>query len=168
MIVRTYGWIVLLGREGTVNSVLVGLGLVDRPLQILNTEFAVLIALVHILLPYMVFPLFSALAAQDPDLERAAQHARGRPGPHLPRGDAAAQPVRHPDGIGAGVHARGGRGRDAGTARRQGRADDRARRSTSSISTLNWPLAAAVAFVLVLLQFAIMLLYFGGGRRRAA
>ena len=60
VIVRTYGWIVLLGAEGTVNSVIVGLGLVPRPVRILNTEVAVVIALVHILLPYMVFPLFSA------------------------------------------------------------------------------------------------------------
>ena len=72
VIVRTYGWIVLLGSEGTVNSVLRSLGLIERPLKILHTELAVLIALVHILLPYMVFPLFSALAGQDPDLERAA------------------------------------------------------------------------------------------------
>src|SRR2546427_5822000 len=72
VIVRTYGWIVLLGSEGTINTILRGLGLVDRPLKILHTELAVLIALVHILLPYMVFPLFAALAGQDPDLERAA------------------------------------------------------------------------------------------------
>jgi putative spermidine/putrescine transport system permease protein len=72
VIVRTYGWIVLLGAEGTVNKLLVGLGLVDRPVQILQTERAVLIALVHILLPYMVFPVFSTLAGQDPNLVRAA------------------------------------------------------------------------------------------------
>ena len=117
-----------------------GLGLVERPLQILNTELAVVVALVHILLPYMVFPLFSALAGQDPDLERAGQHPGGRPRPHLPRGDAAAQPARHPDGIGARLHARGGRGGDAGAARRQGRADDGQTIYELVISTLNWPL----------------------------
>ncbi len=72
VIVRTYGWIVLLGTEGTVNKVLVGLGIVDRAVQILQTERAVLIALVHILMPYMVFPVFSSLAGQDPNLTRAA------------------------------------------------------------------------------------------------
>src|SRR5262249_58051092 len=72
VIVRTYGWIVLLGAEGMVNSLLLALGVVRRPLQMLNSEFAVVVALVHILMPYMVFPLFSALAAHDPNLEHAA------------------------------------------------------------------------------------------------
>ncbi len=65
VIVRTYGWIVLLGSQGTVNVVLLWLGIVDQPVKILETELAVLIALVHILMPYMVFPVFSSLDGQD-------------------------------------------------------------------------------------------------------
>src|SRR5262249_33613318 len=72
VIVRTYGWIVLLGAEGAVNRGLIALGLIARPMQMLNTEFAVIAALVHILMPYMVFPIFSSLAGQDRDLARAA------------------------------------------------------------------------------------------------
>jgi ABC-type spermidine/putrescine transport system permease subunit I len=71
-IVRTYGWIVVLGSEGLVNRFLLALGIIHVPLKLLNTQNAVVIALVHILLPFMIFPLISALASQDPDLVRAA------------------------------------------------------------------------------------------------
>jgi len=71
-IVRTYGWIVVLGSEGLVNRFLLALGIIHDPLKLLNTQLAVVIALVHILLPFMIFPLISALASQDPDLARAA------------------------------------------------------------------------------------------------
>jgi ABC-type spermidine/putrescine transport system permease subunit I len=71
-IVRTYGWIVVLGSEGLVNRFLLTVGIIHDPLKLLNTQFAVVVALVHILLPFMVFPLISALASQDPDLVRAA------------------------------------------------------------------------------------------------
>jgi putative spermidine/putrescine transport system permease protein len=72
IIVRTYAWIVILGSEGTLNSALLHLGFVDQPLRLLGTETAVTVGLVHILMPYMVFPLFSAISGQDPDLVRAA------------------------------------------------------------------------------------------------
>lgn len=71
-IVRTYGWIVVLGSEGLVNRCLLALGVIAHPLQLLNTQTAVVVALVHILLPFMIFPLISSLASQDPDLVRAA------------------------------------------------------------------------------------------------
>lgn len=71
-IVRTYGWIVVLGSEGLINRFLIALGAIHHPLKLLNTQTAVVVALVHILLPFMVFPLISSLASQDPDLLRAA------------------------------------------------------------------------------------------------
>src|SRR5215471_10656528 len=54
ILVRTYAWMVLLGRRGIINDFLVGTGLIDRPLQLLNTRFAVCVAMVHVLLPFMV------------------------------------------------------------------------------------------------------------------
>ncbi|MBM3521540.1 MAG: ABC transporter permease, partial [Alphaproteobacteria bacterium] len=72
VIVRTYGWIVLMGSEGLINAVLKSLGIVERSIQIMNTQTAVVVALVHILMPYMVFPIFSALASMDRNVERAA------------------------------------------------------------------------------------------------
>jgi ABC-type spermidine/putrescine transport system permease subunit I len=168
VIVRTYGWIVLLGSEGTINTLLRRLGLVDRPLTILHTEAAVLIALVHILLPYMVFPLFAALAGQDPDLERAA-HTLGasrvrtflevtwplsRPG--ILMGSALVFTLT----AGAVV-----------TPALMGGKDVQMLGQTIyelTMSTLNWPLASAAAFVLVFCQLTILLVYFRIGRRRGA
>jgi putative spermidine/putrescine transport system permease protein len=72
-VVRTYSWIVVLGNNGFINSVLLKLGLIDRPLQIMFTTFAVITALVHVTLPVMVIMLAAALAHIDPTFEKAAQ-----------------------------------------------------------------------------------------------
>ena len=71
-IVRTYSWIIVLGNSGFVNSVLRGLGLIDRPLQLLFTTKGVVIALVHITLPVMVIMLAAAISHIDQTYERAA------------------------------------------------------------------------------------------------
>jgi ABC-type spermidine/putrescine transport system permease subunit I len=71
-LVRTFGWMVLLGREGALNSVMLGLHLVDHPVEFLFTLKGVLIGLTQVLLPYMVLPLMAALETVAPDLEEAA------------------------------------------------------------------------------------------------
>ena len=168
VIVRRYGWIVLLGSEGTINTILRGLGLVDRPLKILHTELAVLIALVHILLPYMVFPLFAALAGQDPDLERAAHTlGAGRARTFL----EVTLPLSRPGILMGSALVFTLTAGAVVTPALMGGKDVRMLGQTIyelTMSTLNWPLASAVALVLVLCQFAILLVYFRSGRRRAA
>lgn len=168
VIVRTYGWIVLLGSNGAINKLLLSLGLIGQPLQILNTEAAVLIALVHILMPYMVFPLFSSLAGQDPDVERAAGTLGAgkirtffevtlplsRTG--ILMGSAlvftlAAGSVVTPALLG---------GKDVQMLGQQ--------IYELVLSTLNWPRASAAAFVLVACQFLIIALYFRSGNRGPA
>jgi len=72
LIVRTAAWMVLLQKEGVVNAALLGLGLVEAPLPLLLNRFAVLVAMVHILLPFMVLPILAALREMDPRLPRAA------------------------------------------------------------------------------------------------
>src|SRR5262249_11583629 len=72
-VVRTYSWIVVLGNNGFLNSVLIKLGLIEQPLQILFTTFAVVTALVHVTLPVMVIMLAAALAHIDPSFAKAAQ-----------------------------------------------------------------------------------------------
>jgi ABC-type spermidine/putrescine transport system permease subunit I len=72
VLVRSYAWMVLMGRHGLINEALIALGLLDRPLRILNTPLATQIAMVHILLPYMVLPIANALRQIDPSLARAA------------------------------------------------------------------------------------------------
>jgi putative spermidine/putrescine transport system permease protein len=72
-VVRTYSWIIVLGNNGFLNAMLLQLGLIDRPLQLMFTTLGVVIALVHVTLPVMVIMLAAALAHIDPNLERAAE-----------------------------------------------------------------------------------------------
>src|SRR6266705_3015698 len=71
-VVRTYSWIVVLGNNGFLNSMLLKLGLIDAPMQFMFTEFGVITALVHVTLPVMVIMLAAALSHIDRDYERAA------------------------------------------------------------------------------------------------
>ncbi|MBI4249365.1 MAG: ABC transporter permease [Elusimicrobia bacterium] len=59
--VEIYAWIIILGREGLINSLLTQIGLIDEPLRLLNRPFAVLIGLIHTYFPFMVLPLYSSL-----------------------------------------------------------------------------------------------------------
>ncbi len=72
ILVRSYAWMVLLGRHGLLNEALLAGGIITRPLRILNTSVAVHIAMIHILLPYMILPIANALRQIDPALGRAA------------------------------------------------------------------------------------------------
>jgi spermidine/putrescine transport system permease protein len=72
-LVRTYALQFLLGNQGVINNLLAGLGLVKEPVQLLYTEFAVIMGLSYILLPFMVLPLFSAIEKLDLRLHQAAQ-----------------------------------------------------------------------------------------------
>lgn len=71
-VVRTYSWLIVLGNNGFINSILLNLGLVDKPIQFMFTTFGVVLALVHVTLPVMVVMLAAALAHIDPVYERAA------------------------------------------------------------------------------------------------
>jgi ABC-type spermidine/putrescine transport system permease subunit I len=73
ILVRTYAWMVLLGRQGLVNQFLLAIGAIDEPVQLLNTSFAVYVAMVHILLPFMILPLYSVIRGIDGNLLRAAE-----------------------------------------------------------------------------------------------
>jgi spermidine/putrescine transport system permease protein len=64
-LVRTYAWRMLLGREGVINSTLQSIGLSAEPLQLLNTEFAVLVGLVYGFLPFMVLPIYASVERFD-------------------------------------------------------------------------------------------------------
>lgn len=73
LLVRTYAWLVLLQRNGVLNEALFGLGLIKAPMQMLRTEGAVVLAMSHVLLPFMVLPLYAALRAIPDDYGRAAR-----------------------------------------------------------------------------------------------
>lgn len=73
ILVRTYAWMVLLGRNGVINKSLLAFGLVEEPLALLHNELAVIIGMVHVLMPYMVLPIYAAMRRVDPDLIQAAE-----------------------------------------------------------------------------------------------
>lgn len=71
IVIRSYGWIVILGNKGLINNFLNLLGIGSVPLVF--NETGVIIGLVHALIPYMVFPLYASLSAINPSVEQAAQ-----------------------------------------------------------------------------------------------
>lgn len=71
-LVRSYAWIALIGRRGVINNALMDTGLIGQPLPMLYTSGAVLVGMTHILLPFMVLPIFSALRSMPSDLPQAA------------------------------------------------------------------------------------------------
>jgi len=160
VIVRTYGWIVLLGSDGLVNRLLLGLGLVSRPLRLLNSEPTVIVALVHLMLPFMTFPIFSSLVGQDPHLVAAASTLGARPLraffevtiPLSRSGVVMGSALVFTLTAGAIVTPAllGGRG-----VLMMGQMIYQL-----VLSTFNWPLGAAFAVVLVLCQLLVISIYF--------
>ena len=72
VLVRSYAWMAILGRQGLVNTLLGWLGLTQQPLEILYNEFGVLLGMVHILLPFFILPAYSVMIRIDRDLLKAA------------------------------------------------------------------------------------------------
>lgn len=73
VVVRTLGWAVLLGNEGVINKVLLAIGLVDAPVKMMFTFTGVVVALVHVLVPFMVLAVWASLQKLDVTTEHAAQ-----------------------------------------------------------------------------------------------
>lgn len=72
LLARTYAWMVLLQRTGVVNKVLIGLGLIDKPLALVNNLVGVTIGMTYIMLPFVILPLMGVLRSIDPGILRAA------------------------------------------------------------------------------------------------
>lgn len=72
LLVRTYAWMVILQRRGVLNEILLDIGLIERPLRMANSFFGTTIGMVHIMLPFFIFPLYAAMRAIDGNLVRAA------------------------------------------------------------------------------------------------
>ncbi|WP_026146477.1 ABC transporter permease [Zestomonas thermotolerans] len=85
LLVRTTAWIALLQTNGVINSTLLASGLLDEPLEMLYTSFATVVAMTHILLPFMVLPLYSVMRGIDPSYLRAALSLGDRPLPAFAR-----------------------------------------------------------------------------------
>jgi putrescine transport system permease protein len=78
-LIRVYAWMGLLSNTGIINNGLMNLGIIDAPIQILNTNLAVYIGIVYAYLPFMVLPLYTALMRLDYSLVEAAADLGARP-----------------------------------------------------------------------------------------
>jgi putrescine transport system permease protein len=72
-LLRVYSWVGLLKNDGLINNMLMGLGIIDQPLVMMNTSFAVYVGIVYSYLPFMILPLYSNLEKHDLTLLEAAQ-----------------------------------------------------------------------------------------------
>lgn len=81
LLVRTTSWIALLQTYGVVNSLFMAIGITSEPIEMLYTEFSTIIAMTHILLPFMILPLYSVMKGIDPTFMRAAMSMGARPIP---------------------------------------------------------------------------------------
>lgn len=79
LLVRTAAWFILLQNEGIINNTLIGLGWIDGPLPLIFNRLGVVIAMTHVLLPFMVLPIFSVVSAIPKNLMPAAASLGARP-----------------------------------------------------------------------------------------
>jgi putative spermidine/putrescine transport system permease protein len=73
IVVRSFGWTILLGNNGVINRGLREIGLVHAPLPLMYNSFGIVVALAHVFLPFMILPILSALQLVDPALQNAAR-----------------------------------------------------------------------------------------------
>lgn len=79
ILVRTAAWVVLLQNEGLVNAALVALGVLEQPVQLVYNRVGVYVAMTHVLLPFMILPLYSVMRSIPPAYMRAALSLGARP-----------------------------------------------------------------------------------------
>ncbi len=79
ILVRTFAWMVLLQPKGIVNDLLIGIGLIDTPAKFMFNRTGVLIGMIQIMLPFMVFPLYSVMSRIDHSYVQAAANLGARP-----------------------------------------------------------------------------------------
>ncbi|WP_221796550.1 ABC transporter permease [Oceanobacter mangrovi] len=72
-LIRIYAWIVLLSNQGVINQILLALGVIDTPIRILNTDFATYLGLVYAYLPLMIFPIYATLEKLDNSVYEASR-----------------------------------------------------------------------------------------------
>lgn len=78
-LLRVYAWMGLLADQGTINNLLIWMGIIDEPLRILYTEFAVYVGIVYTYLPFMILPLYANMEKLDGTLNEAAADLGSRP-----------------------------------------------------------------------------------------
>ena len=149
LLVRTTAWIVLLQNEGIVNEALLYLRIIDHPVRLIYDRFGVYVAMTHVLLPFMVLPLYGVMQAIQPAYMRAALSLGAPPSVAFAR---VYLPLTLP-GVGAGcllvfILALGYYITPALVGRRR-RPDDQLLHRLLHTDTVNWGMASALGAVLL-------------------
>ena len=79
LLVRSYGWILILNPRGMINQALMGLGVINTPLELVYNTMGVLIGMSQIMLPYMILPLYAVMTRLDPRMTQAARSLGASP-----------------------------------------------------------------------------------------
>lgn len=79
ILVRSFAWMIVLGRKGVINNLLMTTGLITTPLKLLYTNFAVVVGMVHVLLPIMILPIYSVVVNIDSQLLKASMNLGASP-----------------------------------------------------------------------------------------
>jgi len=79
VLVRSYAWVVLLSKNGLITSALRDVGLISKSTRIIFTDFSVVLAMSHVLLPFMILPLYASLSSISDDYAKAAESLGARP-----------------------------------------------------------------------------------------
>jgi len=157
VVVRAFGWSMLLGPTGLVNEAMQALGL--GRVRLLYTETAVVVALVHIMLPFMVIPVWTSLQKLDPATEQAALSLGASPATVLRR---VVLPQILPGLLSGSLIVFG---LAASSFAIPGLLGGRRLKMVATVvydeylNSLNWPLGAAIAVILLVANLAIMLGY---------
>ena len=157
VVVRAFGWSMLLGPQGVINQALQAVGL--GPVRVLYTEMAVIIALVHVMLPFMVIPVWTSLQKLDAGVEDAALSLSASPLTTLRR---IVLPQVMPGILSGSLIVFG---LSASAFAIPGLLGGRRLKMVSTVvydeylHELNWPLGAALALILLLANLVVMLSY---------
>lgn len=159
VVVKAYGWMILLAPNGLLNRALLALGLVRQPVQLLWTETAIVLGLVHVYLVFMIFPIFTALLAIDDRLLRAAANLGARRGQRFLR---VTLPLSLPGVVAGSLLVFSLTMSAFATPALLG--GDRVKVMSfvafeQSLILLNWPFGSAVAFILLGASTLIVYLY---------
>jgi len=153
---RTLGWALLLGSTGLVNEALMALGLIGAPLQFMYSETGIVIALTHVLVPFMVISVWASLQRLDPQIENAAVSLGAAPSTILRR---IVLPQILPGMLSGGIIVFALAASAFATPAIIGGRRVKVVATLAYdefLNTLNWPLGAAIAVLLVLAIVAIV------------
>ena len=157
VVVRAFGWSMLLGPRGLVNQVFAFIGM--GPFKILYTEWAVVIALVHVMLPFMIIPIWTSLQKLDPGVENAALSLSAS---HFTTLRRIVLPQVLPGVLSGSLIVFG---LSASAFASPGLLGGRRLKMVATVvydeylHELNWPLGAALALILLLANLLVMLSY---------